>query len=280
METKTNFWLRCSSDQPKVISFRFSSWNKEKNICPPQMGRDWNRPTWACPPSLSLPTSTVWGLQANPPRSCCLLPTQSVNFLFPAHGLSSFPSPSQSRSFPPMKSSHFQIHPWSIPTDRALVVLPRARIWLLVCFFTSPAAIDSSFLRRGKERMASCLLSRAWGFTHPQVHVCLLTPRVGLSSHRGNTSSRVLSPKRCLAACAQGQLWCAAAVAWDQKCCVKGASRTLQGSPTLTWQLLFSLGTGPRSPRALCHRHCVSLASPDTGSAPSQAQPRQTSLKS
>lgn len=241
------------------------------------MGTDWSRPTWTCPPELSLPTSMVWGLQVNPPRSCCLLPTVSVNFHLPAHGLSSFPSPSQSRSFPPMKSSPFQIHPWSIPANRALVAPPRAQRCLLVCFFTSPAAIDSSFFffffPEGGENDGQ--LSRAWGFTQPQVHVYLLTPRVGLSSHRGNASSCVLSPKRCLAACAPGQPWCAAAgirsVVWKEP---RGA---LSGPPTLTWQLLSSSGTASLSPLSPSHHHCVSLAGPDTGSAP-QPSPAQANL--
>lgn len=46
------------------------------------------------PPAPYLTTSMVWGLQANPPRSHWLLPWQSVYFHFPAHGFSSFPSPS------------------------------------------------------------------------------------------------------------------------------------------------------------------------------------------
>lgn len=239
------------------------------------MGTDWSRPTWACPPALSFPTSMVWRLQANPPRSCCLLPTQPVNFHLPAHGLSSFPSPSQSQSFPPVKSSPFQIHPWSIPADRALVAPPRAQIWLLVCFFTSPAAIDSSFFFFPEGGENDGQLSRAWGFTHPQVHVYLLTPRAGLSSHRGNAGSRVLSPKRCLAACARGQPWCAAAgirsVVW------KEPRGTLSGPPTLTWQLLSHPGTAPQSPLSPFHHHCVSLAGPDTGSAP-QPSPAQANL--
>lgn len=70
-------------------------------------------------PALSLTGSMVWELQANPPRSHCLLPWQSVYFHFPAHGFSSFLSPSQSRSFPPTKSSHLQTHPWSLPSNRA-----------------------------------------------------------------------------------------------------------------------------------------------------------------
>lgn len=41
-----------------------------------------------------LTTSMVWDLQANPPRSHCLLPWQSVYFQFPAHIFSSFPSTS------------------------------------------------------------------------------------------------------------------------------------------------------------------------------------------
>lgn len=210
------------------------------------MGTDWSRPTWTCPPELSLPTSMVWGLQVNPPRSCCLLPTESVNFHLPAHGLSSFPSPSQSRSFPPMKSSPFQIHPWSIPANRALVAPPRAQSCLLVCFFTSPAAIDSSFFfsRGGRKCWPTEQSVRLYTATGARVSA---DPTCGSQLSQRQRQQLCPLPEAvsgCL--CSRAALMCCS---WDQKCCVKGASRSPLGASNLDLAAALQLG------------HCTSIPS-------------------
>lgn len=243
------------------------------------MGTDWSRPTWTCPPELSLPTSMVWGLQVNPPRSCCLLPTVSVNFHLPAHGLSSFPSPSQSRSFPPMKSSPFQIHPWSIPANRALVAPPRAQSCLLVCFFTSPAAIDSSFFfffQRGEKMMANWAEREA---LHSRRCTCICWPHVWVSALTEATPAAVSSPR--------SGVWLPV---------LQGSPDVLQlGSEVLCERSLEEPSRGLQpwpgscSPARALHLDplfphptttvCPSLAQTQA-QLPSRAQPRQTSLKS